>query len=161
MVRETSPYGRHEQLRDRKRRHQQPDDESVRAHRRRIERQQWNDHEDADHVQERRHHQDDELRERRFVCGVGHAWSPALPRAAGGTARATTPASATIVRTYGIISTNCAGTRCALCSWICNVSAPAKSRHAIATNFGSHRPKIVAASAMNPRPAVMLSVNWC
>ena len=30
-----------------------------------------------------------------------------------------------------------------------------------ATRFGSHRPKITAASAMKPRPAVMPSVNWC
>ena len=29
------------------------------------------------------------------------------------------------------------------------------------TRTGCHRPKITAASAMNPRPDVMLSVNWC
>ena len=37
------------------------------------------------------------------------ARSRVLPSAAGGTARPTTPASATMVSTYGIISTNCDG----------------------------------------------------
>ena len=32
---------------------------------------------------------------------------------------------------------------------------------AMLARTGSHRPKITAARAMNPRPAVMESVNWC
>ena len=39
-----------------------------------------------------------------------------LPRAAGATLRPTTPASATMVSTYGIISTNWLGTAWAPCS---------------------------------------------
>ena len=69
--------------------------------------------------------------------------------------RPTSPASAMIVSTYGIISTNC-GRISVPCNWICSVSAAAKSRHASAARTGSHRPKITAASAMNPRPAVIL-----
>src|SRR5687767_13472227 len=84
-----------------------------------------------------------------------------LPSAAGGVDRPTMPANATIVRIYGIISTNCDGRISADCNRICAVSAAAKSRHANPARSGSQRPKITAANAMNPRPAVISSLNWC
>ena len=55
-VGEASPHRRAEQLRDRERRHEQADNQPVRAKRLGVERHERNDHQRSDHVDERGDH---------------------------------------------------------------------------------------------------------
>src|SRR6202008_2261994 len=85
-------------------------------------------------------------RRRRAVAPV-HEQSPAnqsstRPSAAGGTLRPTSPASAMIVSTYGIIETNWLGIACRLWSWICSVSAAAEKRQGVAGRPRAPPPQI-------------------
>ena len=58
---EASPHWRRDQLRDRERRYEQPDDEAVGAEVFGVEGQEGNDHQQPHHVHERRYHQNEEL----------------------------------------------------------------------------------------------------
>src|SRR5204863_8170276 len=81
------------------------------------------------------------------------------PAEAGGVARPITPATAISVRTYGRAwnSTDGAGHGCCRRNESA-VEPPNRSAAANAPN-GRQLPKITAASAMKPRPAVMFSLN--
>src|SRR4029450_7174343 len=82
-----------------------------------------------------------------------------MPSAAGGIVRPMTPATATSVRRYGSAVKSVE----IEVEYVCRLTPRAlenpKSRHAAAAPNGFQPPKMSAASAMNPRPAVMFSVN--
>src|SRR5207253_9771998 len=93
---ESSPNRRTQQLRRRKRTHENRDDERTTAHLPRIERQQWDDHQQSHHVDEVRDDQHEQLAARYSRHPTAHRrrhYASALPSAAGGTALPTTPAS--------------------------------------------------------------------
>src|SRR5207302_5998066 len=80
-----------------------------------------------------------------------------LPTAAGATARPMAPARTTIVTRYGSIPRNWIGMwTFAICSLLPNASEKANSCEAPKAPIGVHFPKIMAASAMKPRPPVIL-----
>src|SRR5262245_40492637 len=95
----------------------------------------------------------------RRCAGAHYCFRYGRPTAAGGIERPITPATAMSVRTYGSAVNSVAtepeysGSR-----WASAVENP-NSRHAAAAPNGRQFPKIRAASAMNPRPEVMFSVN--
>ncbi len=87
-----------------------------------------------------------------------------MPRAFGARDLPMNPASTIIVKTYGIIWINCTGifspdANLTLASGIVKASINPKNRHANSTGTGFHLAKISAASAMNPRPAVIPRVK--
>src|SRR6185295_4114420 len=92
------------------------------------------------------------------------------PSAAGGMLRPTTPARMMIVTRYGTASKNCGGRECRTSpswpgggairmDWLMPV-ADANSSAAPNAPSGVQRPTIIAASPMNPRPAVISCWNW-
>src|SRR2546422_6345981 len=90
-----------------------------------------------------------------------HALTYGWPSAAGGTARPTAPATTTIVSTYGSKPTIWNGTLmpCS-CIAVGMASATPNSSAAPHAPNGVHLPKIIAASAMNPRPLVISRSKW-
>ena len=87
-----------------------------------------------------------------------------MPRDFGARDNPMKPANTIIVKTYGMIWTNWTGIGSPedvlmLASGIVKASVKPKNRHAIKTCTGRHFAKIRAASAMNPRPAVIPRVN--
>src|SRR5439155_9628703 len=87
-----------------------------------------------------------------------HFWN-GFPSALGGRERPTKPASTRTVTTYGRIWMNWTGIDPTPCSRICTASEKPNSRQASAVGMGFHLPKMRAASAMKPRPAVMFREN--
>ena len=78
------------------------------------------------------------------------------PTAAGGIERPTTPATTTSVTTYGSARKSVVqawSSPYAPGSLSASASVKPKSRHAANAAYGRQRPKMTAASAMNPRPA--------
>src|SRR5215207_10447904 len=88
-----------------------------------------------------------------------YSFTYGTPMAAGGRERPMTPATTTRVKTYGnawnstAVDSEKAGRRCASAVEKPNSSAPASAPN------GRQLPKITAARAMKPRPAVISSLN--
>src|SRR5437764_1375433 len=82
-----------------------------------------------------------------------------MPSAAGGIVRPMTPATATSVRRYGSAVNSVEIEVEYACRLTPRALENPNSRQAAAAPNGRQPPKIRAASAMNPRPAVMFSVN--
>src|SRR5436305_14389042 len=82
-----------------------------------------------------------------------------MPSAAGGIVRPMTPATATSVSRYGSAVNSVEIEVEYACRLTPRALEKPNSRHAAAAPNGRQPPKISAASAMNPRPAVMLPVN--
>src|SRR5687767_14757686 len=79
-----------------------------------------------------------------------------LPSAAGARDFPTRPATAKIVTRYGSMSVNSLGTGAAITERVfCRFDAKPNSSAARVALIGSHWPKITAARAMKPAPAVI------
>src|SRR5437867_975722 len=106
--------------------------------------------------------------------GIGRAYAVlsrlyGRPTAAGGTLRPTTPASTTIVTTYGRAAKTCSGIEPRIeprspIGGVVRIAVPsdradANRSDAATAPIGCQRPKMSAARAMKPRPLVMPGWN--
>src|ERR1700735_68782 len=82
-----------------------------------------------------------------------------MPPAAIARDRPTSPATATSVSTYGSASNSVPSVGLTLDTRSDIAFPNPNSRHAHSAPHGRHLPKIIAASAMNPRPSVMSLLN--